>query len=93
MSHFSTDAVWDNVPIGVASGHDEIRDTVEEYLKDMTQVDIEILNLATAGNIVLAERVDHFIFDGRAIDARCMGAFEVTAGKIAAWRDYFDARR
>jgi limonene-1,2-epoxide hydrolase len=34
--------------------------------------------------------VDHFLFDGKAIDARVMGAFEVKGEKITAWRDYFD---
>ena len=40
---------------------------------------------------VLAERVDHIIIDGKTIDARCMGAFEVADDKITAWRDYFDS--
>ena len=90
MSHFSTDVVWDNVPIGIARGHDEIRKTVENYLEHMTHMDIEIVNLAIAGNIVLTERVDHFVFDGKAVDARCMGAFEISGDRITAWRDYFD---
>jgi limonene-1,2-epoxide hydrolase len=64
MSHFSTDAVWDNVPIGIARGHDETRKTVEKYLQTHDHMDIEIVNLAIAGNIVLTERVDHFVFDG-----------------------------
>jgi limonene-1,2-epoxide hydrolase len=93
MCHFSTDAVWDNVPIGVARGHDEIRKTVDGYLQHMTHVDIQILNLAIAGNVVLTERVDHFVFDGKVMDARCMGAFEVSGDRITAWRDYFDAHR
>ena len=36
------------------------------------------------------ERVDHFLFDGKTIDARVVGTFEVTGDKITAWRDYFD---
>lgn len=39
---------------------------------------------------MLTERVDHFVFDGKTIDARVMGAFEVAGEKIIAWRDYFD---
>jgi limonene-1,2-epoxide hydrolase len=50
-----------------------------------------VLNLAVTGNVVLTERVDHFVYDGKAIDARVMGAFEITDDKITAWRDYFDA--
>jgi limonene-1,2-epoxide hydrolase len=48
------------------------------------------LNLAIAGNVVLTERVGHFVCEGKTIHARVMGAFEVTGDKITAWRDYFD---
>lgn len=38
----------------------------------------------------MVERVDRFIYDGKNVSARCMGAFEVAGEKIIAWRDYFD---
>ena len=90
VSHFAADAVWDNVPLGAVSGHHEIRKAVQGYVDRTTQGDIEILNLAVAGNVVLTERVDHFVYDGKQIQARVMGAFEVNGDKITAWRDYFD---
>ncbi len=90
VSHFAADAVWDNVPLGAVSGHDEIRRSVQSYVDPMTHGEIEILNLAVAGNVVLTERVDHFSYDGHAVRARVMGAFEVSGDKITAWRDYFD---
>ena len=90
VSHFAADAIWDNVPLGAVSGHDEIRKAVQGYVGRTTQGEIEILNLAVAGNVVLTERVDHFVYDGKKVNARVMGAFEVNGDKIAAWRDYFD---
>jgi limonene-1,2-epoxide hydrolase len=90
VGHFADDAVWDNVPLGAVSGHDQIRRAVQGYVDRTTQGNIEILNLAVAGNVVLTERVDHFVYDGKSIHARVMGAFEVDGDKIAAWRDYFD---
>ena len=90
VSHFSIDAVWENVPLGVANGHSEIRYLVKQYIDRISHFECEILNLAAAGNVVLTERVDRFVFDGKPIDARCMGAFEITGDKISAWRDYFD---
>ena len=91
MGYFTADAVWENVPYGPVSGYDGVRKAVEGFLGHMTRCDIEILNLAAAGNVVLTERVDHIIFDGTITDARCMGTFEVTGDKITAWRDYFDS--
>jgi limonene-1,2-epoxide hydrolase len=90
MSHFAEDAVWE-FPGGLFAGHDEIREAVKGYLARTARCDIEVVNLAVADNVVLTERVDHFLFDGKTIDARVMGAFEVTGEKITAWRDYFDA--
>jgi limonene-1,2-epoxide hydrolase len=90
VSHFAADAVWDNVPLGAVSGHDAIRRSVQGYVDRMTHGDIEILNLAVAGNVVLTERVDTFGYDGQTVHARVMGAFEVSGDKITAWRDYFD---
>jgi limonene-1,2-epoxide hydrolase len=51
---------------------------------------MEVLNLAAAGNLVMTERVDYFSYDGRKVDARVMGAFQVVGDNIAAWRDYYD---
>lgn len=90
VGHFSVDAVWENVPLGVVTGHNEIRALAKQYLGRITQFECEIVNLATAGNVVLTERVDRFVFDGKEVSARCMGAFEITGDKISAWRDYFD---
>jgi limonene-1,2-epoxide hydrolase len=90
VGYFAADAVWDNVPLGVATGHQEIRRTVRGYVDRMTHGNIEIVNLAVAGNVVLTERVDHFVYDGNPVHARVMGAFEVNGDKITAWRDYFD---
>ncbi len=89
MSYFAPDAVWDNVPIGVASGPDEIRAAVVGFLAPTTWFDAEMLNLAVTGNVVLTERVDHLTMDGTTIHVRIMGAFEIEGDKIKAWRDYF----
>ncbi|HEV8574090.1 MAG TPA: limonene-1,2-epoxide hydrolase family protein, partial [Dehalococcoidia bacterium] len=39
---------------------------------------------------VLTERLDKFALGGKKIELPVMGVFELTDGKIAAWRDYFD---
>jgi limonene-1,2-epoxide hydrolase len=71
------------------SGHKEIREAIEGFLKVMTKADNEIVNLAVTGNVVLTERVDRLIYNGKPVDAPGMGTFEVSGDKITAWRDYF----
>lgn len=93
VGHFHPDGVWDNVALGVHRGHNEIREAVDGYVQRMESAELEILNIAVNGNVVLTERVDRMVYDGHEIAARCMGAFEVDGDKITAWRDYFDVPR
>ena len=58
-------------------GYDESREALQGYLNRMTDAEMEILNLAGAGNGVLTERVGHFAYDGGEIHVHVMGAFEV----------------
>ena len=39
---------------------------------------------------MLTERVDKFLVKGQWIELPVMGTFEVSDGRIRAWRDYFD---
>jgi limonene-1,2-epoxide hydrolase len=90
MSYFAPDATWlPGFGLPTWSGDDEIRRAVEGFVQDMTRAEIEIVNLAVTGNVVLTERVDRFIYKGAPIDAPGMGAFEIAGDKITAWRDYF----
>ena len=90
MVHFAPDATWlPAIGFPTSSGYDEIRRAVEGFVKTMTWAEIEILNLAVTGNVVLTERMDRFVIDGKELEAPGMGAFEVAGNKITAWRDYF----
>jgi limonene-1,2-epoxide hydrolase len=65
MSFLADDIIWENVPIGVDSGYDEVRKVSEAALGRMTSFQGEILNVAVAGDVVLTERIDHMNWDGQ----------------------------
>jgi limonene-1,2-epoxide hydrolase len=90
MKYFAPDAIWDDPSHGSISGHEEIRKAVEGFLSPMTQADSEIRNLLGTDHIVMTERVDRFIYDGKNLDVPIMGIFEVVGDKIVAWRDYYN---
>jgi len=79
----------DSCPYAPVSGHDAIRETVEGYFSGGTCVNHEILFIATAGDVVLMERIDHWKINGKTMDIPHMGICEVKDQKIAAWREYF----
>ena len=90
-SFFAEDAVYHNMPIEPVSGHAAIEAVLQQFIAPATEVEFEILAMATVGNKVLTERVDRFVIMGKKIELPVMGTFEIDArGKIAAWRDYFD---
>jgi limonene-1,2-epoxide hydrolase len=89
-SYFTPDAVFVNGTSFTLRGHSELRDFFEELHRRVQQCEFEVVNLAVSGDVVLTERIDRVVVDGRAIELPVMGALEVTGGQVAAWRDYFD---
>ena len=88
---FADDAVYHNIPMEPVQGIAAIRAALEPFMAGATEVDWQLLHIATnADGAVLTERVDRFLMQGKWISVPVMGTFEVTDGRIRAWRDYFD---
>ena len=91
LTYFEPNAVYHNIPVDPAQGHDAIRAVLDLFLPQSVAIRFEILALAVDGPHVLTERVDHFEFaDDRKVALPVAGVFEIVDGKIRAWRDYFD---
>jgi limonene-1,2-epoxide hydrolase len=88
------DVVWETVGRTAHRG----RDACLAYLDDlhartgMTHCTIEVLNIASVGDVVLTERVDSmYRADGTKImEFRLMGALELRDGLIVRYTDYLD---
>ena len=91
MSFFTDDALYHNIPMKPAHGKEAILKVVNSLLKGTTLLEFKILHTASNGNVVFNERVDTAETNGKRASLPVVGVFEVTpAGKISAWRDYFD---
>jgi limonene-1,2-epoxide hydrolase len=53
-------------------------------------IEFRVINIAANGPVVMTERVDVFTLPHKSFELPVMGTFEVSDGKINAWRDYFD---
>jgi limonene-1,2-epoxide hydrolase len=94
MRLFSDDAVYINVPLEpVHKGKEAIRSAIEGFLAMGEAIDFTVHHTAEnpATGVVMNERTDRFKIRGQWMEAPVMGVFELRDGKIAAWRDYFDA--
>jgi limonene-1,2-epoxide hydrolase len=92
-SYFTEDAIWWNSPWQPVKGRDAIRETLRKGAQQMTALPWEIRHIAADGDVVMTERVDHFMVGNTRVSVPCMGVFELRDGKIAAWRDYWDAKQ
>jgi limonene-1,2-epoxide hydrolase len=85
------DVAYENVPMSVLNGHDEVASMLGPFLGSAERVEWEVLEQVEQGDVVMNERVDRFWLPGDTkIELRVAGLFRVRDGKVALWRDYFD---
>jgi limonene-1,2-epoxide hydrolase len=85
------DCEYDNVPMGKQFGPDGIKALLGPMIDGIDEVEFVIHRQVAAGALVLNERNDRFRLGEKWIDLPVAGVFEVVDGKIALWRDFFDA--
>lgn len=88
------DCEYDNVPMSKVFGTDAVKQVLGPFVAGCSEIDWVIVRQSASGNmdsgVVLNERVDRFMMNGRWVELPLAGVFEVKNGKIALWRDYFD---
>ena len=94
---FTEDAVYHNIPQEPVTGRQNIADTTASFVRPgppgIESIDFRVINIAANGPVVMTERVDVFKLPGKSFELPVMGTFEVSGGKISAWRDYFDTNQ
>lgn len=93
-SFLTDDAVYHNIPMAPVTGRDAIVQNIATVIRPgapgIMSIDFRVMNIAADGGVVMTERVDVFKLPDRSFELPVMGTFEVTDGRISAWRDYFD---
>jgi len=91
---FADDAVYHNIPLAPIRGREAIANNFATFIRPgppcVEGLDLRIIHIAADGPVVMTERVDVFRLPGKSFEVPVMGTFEVSGGKIKAWRDYFD---
>lgn len=91
LALFHEGSIYDNIPLQPVTGLTAIRAALEPSLRIARQVEWLVHHIADAGKgVVLTERTDRFLLDSGWCEMPVMGIFEVSDGRIDAWRDYFD---
>jgi limonene-1,2-epoxide hydrolase len=91
---FTRDAVYHNIPLTPITGRENIAENIDSFIRPgppgIESIEFRVINIAADGPVVMTERVDVFRLSDKSFELQVMGTFEVTDGKINAWRDYFD---
>jgi limonene-1,2-epoxide hydrolase len=91
---FTDDAVYHNIPLAPVTGREAIANTIASFIRPgapgIESIEFRVINIAANGPVVMTERVDVFKLPDKSFELPVMGTFEVSDGKISAWRDYFD---
>ena len=83
------DVVYQNMAQAPVQGRKALRQMWEKF-GTISHLSFEILNTAQNGNVVLNERLDHLVIEGREIHIPMSASFTIERGKIVAWREYYD---
>ena len=91
MGFIAADCVYHNIPMDPVVGADAIRESLQGFAGMSEEVEWVVHQVAeNEHGVVLTERTDRFKVAGKWIEVPVMGTFELDAGKITGWRDYFD---
>jgi limonene-1,2-epoxide hydrolase len=87
---FTEDASYHNGPLEPVHGRDAIEATLREFMAMGGEVAVDMVHMLAGDQVVMTERIDHFVIGGETFSLPVMGVFEIDNGQIRAWRDYFD---
>ncbi len=95
MEFFTDDAIYINMPMRPHNiGKKAIRRFTKRFLLMVNEVEFIVHHQVENSNgIVMNERTDRLNFNGQQVELPVMGIFELSNGKIKAWRDYFDMEK
>jgi limonene-1,2-epoxide hydrolase len=89
-SYFTDDGVYHNIPMEPAVGREAVRQLLVGMKGMISAIRFEVHRQIAQGDVVMNERTDHITMGDRTVALPVVGVFEVSGGKIKAWRDYFD---
>src|SRR5213076_3077642 len=78
------------IVVAPVTGRANIEAMIRAVIAPWSETRWEIVTLLSAGNVVVAERIDRTRAGERSVELPIVGVFELEEGKIRAWRDYFD---
>lgn len=92
LQFVAVDCAYTNPPpIGTVTGPAGVRAVLEPFFAPTLENEFRILRELASGPLVMLERLDRHRLADTWVELPVTGVYEVHAGRITYWRDYFDA--
>lgn len=90
LALLAEDIEYQNMPLPAVHGRQAVKDTLETLMALTTEAEWVVHRELADGDLVMNERTDRFLMQGRWAELPVAGVFVVQSGRITLWRDYFD---
>jgi len=90
LTYLADDCEYTNIPRGTVHGSDGVREVLGPFFAPIHENEFVIQRKAVTGPVVFLERLDRHRLDHGWRELPVNSVFEVHAGRITVWRDYFD---
>lgn len=87
---FAEDGVLHSVMVEPIRGRENIRARLSVLTEGIEQIELRIRNMGVVNDVVMLERVDDFVFNGKHGSIPVVGVMEIADGKVTQWREYYD---
>jgi limonene-1,2-epoxide hydrolase len=87
---FAEDGVLHSVMLEPIEGRDAIRARLGELVGGIERIDLQVRNMGVVNEVVVLERTDEFVYNGRHSRIPVVGVMEIENGRVTEWREYYD---
>jgi limonene-1,2-epoxide hydrolase len=89
---FAEDGVLHSMMLEPIVGRKSIDVRIKQLGAGISDITLDLKNVAVTGDTVFIERVDRFTYNGHKGEVPVVGVIEVKNGKVQAWREYYDRK-
>ena len=87
---FADDGILHSVMIDPVAGKESIRARLMPLLQNLERIELQVRNKGVVNDVVVLERVDDFVYQGKQSRVPVVGIMEISNGKVDVWREYYD---
>lgn len=87
---FSEDAVMHSMMMEPVIGRENIRARFGRFTPGTERIELQIAHMGIVDDVVMMERVDDFVYNGKHSRVPVAGVLEINNGQVTEWREYYD---